>query len=96
MLRKLYVIYDKKVECYRNLMVFANKAEAIREWGVVVNEPNTQFNRHPGDFALIELGEIDEQQGSVTGYDKIHCATGLDLLKVPVDTLPMFPHAVNQ
>jgi len=73
MVLKIYSVYDTKVEAYLQPFFMQTKAAAIRAWADAISDPNTQFNKHPNDFTLYELGQYDDQSGIITNYDvKIH------------------------
>lgn len=36
----------------------------LRDWESVVNDPQSQMNKYPEDFALYELGEYDDISGN--------------------------------
>lgn len=77
---KVFAVYDKKVEAYLTPFIMKTKGEAIRSWVDVVNDKNTQFNKHPEDFSLCLLAEFDEVSGKyenrLPGPD--HIATALE------------------
>jgi len=66
---QIFVIYDSAVDAYLNPMFFRSKGEALRSFGVAVNDPNTQFHVHPGDFTLFEIGAYDDATGAITQLD---------------------------
>lgn len=60
---RVYAVYDSKVKAYMNPFFMRSDGEALRGWMDVCNDKSTQFNKHPGDFSLMALGEYDEQSG---------------------------------
>lgn len=78
---KIYAVFDTAVGAYMQPFFLRSKGEAIRGWLDAVNDDKTQFNKHPKDFTLFEIGEYDEETGNVQGYPaKIACGTALELL----------------
>lgn len=66
---KIFCVYDSKVECYMQPFFMQTKGAALRAWESTVNDPSTQFNKHPADFTLFEIGEYDENTGRILSYD---------------------------
>lgn len=58
-------IYDKKVGAFMLPFLVARSAsEARRTFADAVVEPKSQFGMHPEDYALMEIGRFDDQDGS--------------------------------
>lgn len=64
MQHKIYAVYDSKVGAYLSPFFLRSRGEAIRAWQTVVNDPKTQFNKHPSDYVLFELGEFDDAKAT--------------------------------
>lgn len=60
---KVYSVFDSKVGAFMHPFFMRSRGEALRGWIDAVNDPQTQFNKHPEDFSLMELGEYDERTG---------------------------------
>lgn len=79
-MHKLYVVYDSKSETYTNPTVNPARGQAIRSFSDAVNGGQGVIADHPADFTLFEIGEYDNQTGTVVIYDaKVTVANGLDL-----------------
>lgn len=65
---KMYAVYDTKVEAFLRPFFMRTRGEALRAWQELANDEQTQFCKHPTDFALMELGEYDDSQGTVDNY----------------------------
>jgi len=63
-MKLLYVIRDVVAETIGPIMTFAADAAAIRSFGDVASDPQTNVYRHTADFELVCLG-------SVTDYGEI-------------------------
>lgn len=63
---KILAVHDSKVNAFSQPFFLRTQAEAMRGWIEVVNEPSTQFNKHPEDFNLFLLGDFDEDTGLIT------------------------------
>ena len=68
MIHKIFTIYDCKAEAYLQPFYCAARGQAIRMFTDTVNDPNTQFYRHPSDFTLFEIGEFDDSTASIVMY----------------------------
>lgn len=67
--KKVFAVYDSKVQAYMNPFCMETSGQAIRGWIDAVNDEKTAFNRHPDDFTLFELGIYDEQSGT---FENLH------------------------
>lgn len=66
MIQKMFTVYDSKLEAYLQPFFMASKGQAIRAFTDSVNDTTTQFNKHPEDFTLFEIGEYDDSKGQVS------------------------------
>lgn len=66
---KIYSVFDNKADVFSPPFVAATKGLATRIFADVVNDKNSQVNRYPADFKLVEIGTFDEVTGRVVGYD---------------------------
>jgi len=62
---KILSVFDSKVQAYSTPFFMRTRAEALRGWQEVVNDPSTAFNKHPEDYTLFELGEFNEDTGAI-------------------------------
>lgn len=60
---KLYSVKDAKAVCFGAPVPFRNHADAIRTFNDAVFSGQTVFSKHPADFELWFLGEMDEDTG---------------------------------
>lgn len=63
---KTFSIYDSKTEAFIIPWYAPTTASGIRSFETAVKDPSTQFNQHPGDYTLFEIGEFDETLGIIT------------------------------
>jgi len=92
---KVFAVYDSAVGAYLQPFFMQSKGQAIRAWQDTINDPKTQFNAHPSDFTLFELGEYDDSNGTFENlHTKLSLGTALELLsKLPgLQTLPKIPN----
>lgn len=78
----LVSLRDSKAETYSAPHACANKATALREFGMLVNDSgNTLVSGHPADFDLFLVATLaDPFDGVVTGVTPEHLANGLDMV----------------
>ena len=60
---EVFAIYDSKADAYLQPFFTANKATAIRSFSDLVNQPNTQFSNHPGDYVLFHVASWQDDRG---------------------------------
>ena len=61
-----------------------SKGEAIRAFSNTVNSPESQFSKHPGDYTLFEIGEYDEETGTLIPHQsKISLGCAIEHKKTP-------------
>ena len=61
-----FSIYDTKAQNYHVPYFLKNEAIAIRQFGDMVNDPDTTINKHPEDYTLFKLGSWDDQNSKFT------------------------------
>ena len=61
----MYAIRDAAIGVYKPPFVQHNNAHAMRNFGDLANDPNTEINKHPSDYCLVRVGEWDDDQGTL-------------------------------
>lgn len=64
-MKKLFCVYDSQTTMFGPPILGINKGDVIRQFTVLVNDGQSQFSKHPMDFALFEIGDYDESTGSI-------------------------------
>jgi len=59
----VYSIYDSKVCFFDRPLFMRNRGEAMRAWEEAANNAESKVSAHPHDYALMELGEFDDNTG---------------------------------
>lgn len=81
-MKKMFTVKDLKAEAFNSPFINQTKAEAIRGFITAAADPNCLINQHPNDFALYEVAEWDELNGTITLHkDKILLGSALDFQK---------------
>lgn len=79
---RVYTVFDSKIGTYMRPFVMQTKGEALRSWVDIVNDPQTQFNKHPEDFTLFEIAEYDDATGKFTNHPTpVSLGLALEFLK---------------
>lgn len=65
MLTLAYSVYDNKALVYAPPFFAPTDGYAVRLFSDLVNDPGTSVNRHPGDFALFQVGTYDDGHGAL-------------------------------
>lgn len=66
---KVYSIYDNKALTWGQPYFAQNKHTALRSFSDAVNNPESPFGQHPGDYVLYEIGTWDEFTGQIAGHE---------------------------
>lgn len=91
MILKVFAIYDSKAEAYLQPFFTSTIGMAIRSFEQAANDPQTQFHRHPADFTLFNIGEYDDETGTLVSLvAKVSLGTALELKKGPTPVTPIF------
>jgi hypothetical protein len=64
MIHELIAIYDLKAQLYGKPVCVVSDASAIRSFGDAVNDPQTEYNKHPEDYILFNIGQYDDSTGN--------------------------------
>lgn len=67
--KKIFTIYDSKVEAYAMPWYAHTEGEAIRSFQEAVNDQNSAYAKYPEDFTLFLIGEFSENDAKLTAYD---------------------------
>lgn len=63
MILKTFSLFDRKAGAFMTPFFMPSRGQAVRALLDLVSDPATTVSRHPGDFALFELAEYDDQLG---------------------------------
>lgn len=61
-----FSLFDTKASYFHAPFFMSHRGQAIRACMDLGADLNTTVGRHPVDFALYEIGEFDDQTGTVT------------------------------
>lgn len=71
MIYKVFTVFDVVGNAYLQPFFMTTTGQAIRGFSDVVNDPSHQFNKHPNDYYLCELGTFDDSIASLVTYPEI-------------------------
>lgn len=66
---QIFTVYDIKAEVYLVPWYSTNDKQAMRIFGDAVNNAETMFNKHPFDYALMHIGEFDDETGKIDMFE---------------------------
>lgn len=77
---KLLAVFDSAVSIYEQPFFMRSRGEAVRSWIDVTNDQKTKFWAHPADYTLFEIGEYDDQTGTVHMHEaKVNLGSALEM-----------------
>lgn len=75
---KMLAVHDSKVGAFMQPWFARSIGEAMRTWETVCNEGDSMMAKYPEDHSLFEVGEFDDQDGSMTVLSAPRClSTGI-------------------
>jgi hypothetical protein len=78
MIKKIYSVYDKKAAVYCTPFYSVNAATAVRDFGHVAKDSQTEIGKYPEDFSLWYFGEWDDQEPKFNLQEPVHIANAID------------------
>jgi len=66
----IVAVRDRKADCFSRPFFAQTTAAAIRSFADEVNRSaeDNQYYKHPEDYALYELGQYDDSEGSINTH----------------------------
>lgn len=80
---KIFAIRDRAADVFGQPMFFPSTGLAVRGFSDEVNRvaPDNNLNKHPEDFDLFQLGEYDDETGTMSATRPEQVAVGKDVLR---------------
>lgn len=66
----ILAVYDNKAECFLPIYTAPTTGVGVRMFEEQCQNPESPFYRHPTDFVLFELGEIDLLLGVIQDHER--------------------------
>lgn len=78
---QVFSVFDSKTAAFSQPYLFQTKGQALRSFSDSVQDPNSSFHKHPGDYTFFQLGEWDDEDGTLTPLEsKLNLGTALEFL----------------
>lgn len=61
----VFAVYDNKAQAFMEPFFARNAATAIRAFQDNISRPDSIFAKYPNDFVLYQIGEFNDQDGSL-------------------------------
>ena len=71
MITRMFAVYDGVATAFATPFFMRSDAEAIRAFGMEVNNPSSQLHRSHSDYTLHVLGEFDDASGEIVPGSKL-------------------------
>ena len=84
----VYAIKDAALGTYAAPFTQPNNAVAMRSFGDLANDPNSNLSRHPSDYALVRLGTFDDDTGVFESEEPTTIAYAVDFQNEPSTETP--------
>ena len=62
----IFSVFDSKAETFNTPFFMAAKGQALRGFQDEVNRPESEIGKHPEDYTLFCIGEVDLDTGKIT------------------------------
>lgn len=83
-MKKVYSVFDKKAMFFSSPIIVDYPAQAERAFSQEINNPQSQLNQYAEDFALYQIGEFNEEKGTLIPLDvPMHFHEALEYLPRP-------------
>nr|UXQ88150.1 MAG: nonstructural protein [Microvirus sp.] len=81
MKHNIFAVYDSKGQSYTTPFFDHAPGRALRTFADCCNDDGHQFGKHPSDYTLFDLGQYDDETGTITQDVISSVATGNTLLE---------------
>jgi len=76
-----FSIMDVKAKAYLRPFFMTNEAQAQRDFGDAVLNPESMLNKHPEDYILYNIGFFDDNAGKFEAFDTpSHVCNAVDFI----------------
>ena len=81
MKQNIYAVLDTVAVEFQPPFYLKNDAVAVKEFGEACENTETNWNKHPEDYSLYNLGEFDTESGMINSKDKRQIANASQFIK---------------
>lgn len=82
MVLRMFAIYDVTTGFYLPPLFCHNAGHALRVFSDVFKNPESVYFKHPECFRVDQIGDFNDQDGSLNGIKPVYLATGCELLGI--------------
>jgi len=75
-IQQAFAVFDSKAKVFFVPFFCPSVAVATRAFGTAANDPQTQISKYPEDFTLFQIGEFNDEDGSLRPFPQ-HINLGL-------------------
>lgn len=75
---RIFSVYDNKAKAYLPPFIMPEQGQAVRVFADCVNSKDHQFNKHPSDYTLFELGMFDDNKGKIAATAPLAIGNGVE------------------
>lgn len=73
-------VFDSKMEAFLSPMFFPTRGVGLRIFGDAINNPDSEWAKHPADYTLFELGVFHQETGNFELHEaRINLGSALEL-----------------
>lgn len=66
MILSIFTIFDQQAKAFLPPFFMPTEGMAVRQFSDMVNDSNCQFNKHPKDYTLFQLGSFNDNSAHIT------------------------------
>jgi len=79
----MIAVKDAKIGSFARPVCVVNEATAVRAFADAVNDPTTEYHKHPEDYTIWSIGTYDDQTGQfMNSASPTQLALAVALLKI--------------
>lgn len=75
----IVAIKDTKASLYQHIHTIRTNQEALRELQIAVNDDKTMISRYPTDYALYQIGTVDDVSGAIISMQPLFIVDAITL-----------------
>lgn len=80
MKHEIFAVYDSKAAAYLPPFIMHKDEMAIRVFADCINDNGHQFGKNPADYTLFNIGDYDDNNGTVKHQTKISLGNGIEFV----------------
>ncbi len=77
----MFVIYDSKANAYMQPWFLTNEPMAMRAFGDLINDPESNAGKHPEDYTLFKIGTFNDTTAEVDWTSPVTLGNGIQYKK---------------